>query len=130
MAGEVGLDSVGHEGECIATLLAAGFDDREHGLDKTTAGGALCAEGELSPDHGMTQRPLAGIVRRLDPFMPQKRPQPLAMLVQLLTHALHVRIPALSTPQHQTLHLAPDPLHSTQPCRRNVHNHSRCLYNS
>jgi len=43
--------------------------------------GALCPKRELPPNHGMTQRSLGGIVRGLDPFMPQRRPQPLAITV-------------------------------------------------
>ena len=33
----------------VAFLLATGFDDGEHGFDKTTSTGALRAEGKLAP---------------------------------------------------------------------------------
>jgi len=77
------FDSGGDEDEGIAALLTTAFDHCQHGLDETAASRALRSKRQLPPDHRVTQRTLARIVRRLDPFMPQKRPQPLAMLVQL-----------------------------------------------
>ena len=50
-------------------LLAAGLDHRQHRFDETVAGCALRSERELPPYHRMTQRTLARIVRRLDPFV-------------------------------------------------------------
>ena len=43
----------------------------------------------------MTQRTLARIVCRLDPFVMQERPQPLAMLVQFPTRPAHIAVVAL-----------------------------------
>jgi len=60
------LDGVSQESEGVAARLAAGLHHRQHHLDETAAVGALGPEGELSPNHGMAQRPLARIVRRLD----------------------------------------------------------------
>jgi hypothetical protein len=97
----MGFDGGGDEGKRIAALLAAGFDHREHRLDEATSARALRAKRELPPNHGMTQRTLAGVVRRFHSFMPQQRPQPLAMLVQLPTHALHPSIAALGAAQQQ-----------------------------
>jgi hypothetical protein len=37
---------------------------------------ALRPKGELPSDHRMTQRPLARVVRRFDPFVAQERPRP------------------------------------------------------
>jgi hypothetical protein len=68
------------EGEDVATLLATTLDHRQHRLDETAAAGALRSKRQLPPYHRVTQRPLASVVRRLDPFMPQKRPQPLDAL--------------------------------------------------
>ena len=82
------FDGVGEVGEGVAALLAAGFDDGQHRLDEAAAGGALRAEGELPPDHGVTQGPLAGVVGRFDAFGAEKGPQPTAMLVQFAAHAL------------------------------------------
>ena len=89
------FDGGGEEGEGVAALLAAGFDHRQHRLDEAAAGGALRPERELPPNHRMTQRPLARVVRRLDPFVTQKRPQPLAMFVQFPARAAHVGVAAL-----------------------------------
>ncbi len=85
--GEVRFHSGGDEGEDVATLLAAGLDHRQHRLREPAAAGALRAKRELPPDHCMTQRPLARIVSRLDPFVSQKRPQPLAVFVQFPARA-------------------------------------------
>ena len=93
--GEMGFDGGRDEGEDVATLLAAGFDHRQHRLDETAAAGALRPKRQLPPDHRMTQRPLARIVRRFDPFMAQERPQPLAMFVQFPARAAHVGVAAL-----------------------------------
>ena len=68
------FDSGSEESENVAPLLAAGFDHRQHRLHKTAAARALRPKRELPPDHRMTQRPLARIVRRLDPFVTHKCP--------------------------------------------------------
>jgi hypothetical protein len=39
-----GSNDFGEEGEQVAALLAAGFDDGEHRFDEPAAGGALGAE--------------------------------------------------------------------------------------
>ena len=48
---EMGLDGGSEEREGVAALLAAGLDDRQHGLDEAAAAGALRAKRELPPDH-------------------------------------------------------------------------------
>jgi len=37
-----------------AVLLAAGFDDGQHGFYVAVAALAVCAEAQLSPDHAVT----------------------------------------------------------------------------
>jgi RimJ/RimL family protein N-acetyltransferase len=64
--GKMGSYRVGDESEGAETLLAARFDHRQHRLDKTAATGALGSKRQLPPDHRVTQRTLARIVRRLD----------------------------------------------------------------
>ena len=81
---QMGFDGSGDEGQDVAALLATGFDHREHRLYKAAAAGALGAEGEFPPDHRMTQCLFARVVGRLNPFLSQKGPQPVAMAVQLL----------------------------------------------
>jgi hypothetical protein len=39
--------------EDVSSLLAAGFDDGEHGFDEAAPRGDLRAEGELAPDDGV-----------------------------------------------------------------------------
>src|SRR3990172_1843925 len=109
----MGFDSIGQEGEDVAALLAAGFDHRQHRLDETAAAGALRPERKLSPNHCMTKRPLARIVRRFDSFVAQERPQPLPVSVQLPARAAHVWIAAFGAAQQQALHLATDGSHPT-----------------
>ena len=115
--GETSFDGVSQKGEGVAVLLAAGFHHRQHGLDEATAAGALGPKGKLSPTHRMTQRPLPGIVRRLDPFVTQEHPQPGAMLVQFPACAARIGVTALGAAQQQTLHVAADRSHPTQQCR-------------
>ena len=91
----MGFDGGGEEPEGVAAPLAASLDHRQHGLDEAAAGGALRPRRELPPNHRVTQGTLARVVRRFHPFVPQERPQPLAMLVQLPARAAHVRIGAL-----------------------------------
>ena len=78
------MDGGGEVLEGAAALLAAGLDDRKHRLHEAAAAGALRAERELPPDDGMTQRAFARVVRRLDAFLADERPEPIAMLVQQL----------------------------------------------
>jgi hypothetical protein len=77
--GEMGFDGGGEEGESVAALLAARLDHRQHRFNEAAAAGALRPKRQLPPDHRMTQRPLACIVRRFDPFVIQERPQSLAI---------------------------------------------------
>src|SRR3990167_8742339 len=115
--GEMSFNGGRDEGEGVATLLATALDHRQHRLHEAAADGALRSKRQLPPYHRMTQRTFARIVRRLDPFMPQKRPQPLAMLVQLPARPAHVAIAALHSAQQQTLYLAADRTHPMLQCR-------------
>ena len=115
--GEMSFDGGGDEGEGVATLLAACLDYRQHRFHEATAGGALRSKRQLPPDHRMTQRPLARIVRRLHPFAMQKRPEPWPMFVQLPTCAAHASIATLHSAQQQTLDFAANRTHPTQQCR-------------
>ena len=72
------------QAKALRPLAAAGFDDRQHPLDEPAARGRLRAEGQLPPDHGVTQRLLGGVVGRLDAFDFHEGPQVLAVLPQFL----------------------------------------------
>ena len=87
-------DRLSQEGEGVAMLLAAGFHDRQHRLDEPAAAGTLGPEGKFSPNHRMTQRSLARIVRRFDPFVAQERPQPRTVFVQFPTRAACIGVTA------------------------------------
>src|SRR5271169_649428 len=113
---EMRFNGGSHEGKGVAALLTAGFDYRQHRLDKATAGDALRSKRQLPPNHRVTQRTLTRVVRRFDPFIMQERPQPAAMLVQLPARALHVSIAALKSAQQQTLQLPADRTHATNQC--------------
>src|SRR4030042_6471700 len=114
--GEMGFDGGGDEGKGVAARLAAGFDSRQHRLNEAAAAGALRPERQLPPYYCMTQRTLARIVRRLDSFVPQKRPQPRAMLVQLPTRPTHVAIFALHSAPQLMLDLPTNRTHPTHQC--------------
>ena len=113
---EVGFDGGGDERKCVATLLTAGFNHRQHRLDEATAGSTLRPERQFPPDHRMTQRTLASVICRFHPFVIQEHPQPLAMLVQFPTRSTHVAVVALHSAQQQTLHFAANRTHSTHQC--------------
>ncbi len=81
--GEMSFDGGCDEGKNIAALLTTTLNHRQHRLDKSTAPYALSSKRQLPPNYRVTQRTLARVVRRLNTFMPQKRPQPSTMLVQL-----------------------------------------------
>jgi hypothetical protein len=56
-------------------MLLQGRAHREHPLGKATARLTLGAETASPPQHGRTQRPLRGVVGRLDLLVVDKRPQ-------------------------------------------------------
>ena len=66
---------MGDEGEDVALLLPAGFDHAQQGLHEAAARSTLGAEGQLSPDHRVTQGPLAGVVGWFDACVIEERPQ-------------------------------------------------------
>lgn len=107
------FDGLGKVGVDASALLATSFDGSEQGFDEAAARGALRAEGELSPDHRVTQSAFARIVGGFDPVVPQKDPQPLTMLVQFAAHALEEAVAALGTPQQQSFQATADRPHAT-----------------
>ena len=86
MVGEMRTDGGGEVLKGVAALLAAGLDDRQHRFHEAAAAGTLRAEGELAPDHGVTQSTFARVIGRLDAFATHERPEPVPMLVQLAAH--------------------------------------------
>jgi len=74
LVSEVGSDGCRYVGEDVPRLLAAALDRRQHRLHEPAAARALRAEGQLPPDDRMPQRPLAGVVGRLDLLL-HKRPR-------------------------------------------------------
>lgn len=109
--GKTRLDCGRKEPEDVAALLAAGFDPRQHRLDETAAGGARRPKLVLPPNDQVTQGPLARIVRRLDPFMPQKHPLPQAMLVQVPAGPARVGVAAWRAAQQQAFYRPTDSAH-------------------
>src|ERR1700746_3842991 len=66
------LDQIGQE---ATPLLPACLTDTQDSLDEPTPPRSLRPAAPLPPQDGMTQRPLGGIVRRLDALLPHERPQ-------------------------------------------------------
>ena len=58
---EVGFNGGSDEGKGMTTLLATGFDDRQHRFHETAARSVLRSEGQLPSDHRMPQRTFAGV---------------------------------------------------------------------
>ena len=69
------VDGIAEELKRASFLLAAGLQHREQAFDEAASVGALCAEGEASPDDGMSQRTFGGIIGRLDIFAVLKHPE-------------------------------------------------------
>ena len=113
--GEVGGNGLGDEVEDAGVLLAAGFDCGEHRLHEAAPGRALRAKGKFPPNHCMTQRALAGVIGRLDPFHFQKGPQAIAMTIQRVAHASQSRAFAERSAQQQGVHLTADRPHRAKP---------------
>ena len=106
------LNGGGKERKEMAALLTTRFDHCQHRLDKTTAAGTLHAKRQLAPNHRVTQRPLARVVRRLHPATSSERPKPATMFVQLPTRALHLTVAAGQAAAQQPFDFAP---HRSQP---------------
>src|SRR5947209_762377 len=74
-ASPVGNDSVTDESEAVALLLTTGFNGGEDTLDKKTALSGMRPKGEPSPNDGMTQGTLSGIVGRFNASGSGKSPE-------------------------------------------------------
>ena len=107
------MDSGGEVLEGVAVLLAAGFDHRQHRFDETATAGTLRAEGKLTPDNGVAQGTLAGVVRRFHPFATDERPEPMPDARTTPAHADQRLIAAFDTAQQQAFHLTADRRHAT-----------------
>src|SRR5947209_7923141 len=55
--------------------LSASFADAQDPFDEPATSLAVGAAAALPPQDGMSQRPLGGVVRRLDALSPHERPQ-------------------------------------------------------
>src|SRR5664280_1659417 len=107
----------GEEGMEMTALLTTCFDHCQHRFDKTAAAGALHAKRQLAPNHRVAQRPLARVVRRLHPTTLRERPKPMAMFVQLSTHALHLAVAAGHAAMQQPFDFASHRSEPTLHCR-------------
>jgi hypothetical protein len=80
----VGSHRLSQTGEDIAAGPAAGLDDRQHPFDEPAAGGGLGADTELSPDDGLPQRTLGGVIGWLDALDFGEGPEVLAVFPEFL----------------------------------------------
>src|SRR5262245_42962102 len=69
------LAALGQIGQEATPLLPACLTDTQDSLGEPTPPLAVRPAAPLPPQDGMTQRPLGGIVRRLDSLVPHERPQ-------------------------------------------------------
>ena len=65
----------GQDIQDIAVLLAAGLDDGQQGFDEAAAGGALGAEGQFAPDHGVAEDLFGSIISRLHTGVGEEHPE-------------------------------------------------------
>jgi hypothetical protein len=91
---EVGLDGLCNESEDSAGLLPASRDDGEGRLHNSDSRSTLGAEGQFSPDRGVTLGALAGIVRGFDPVDVEERPKLVSMFEEFPTHAIKTVVAA------------------------------------
>jgi hypothetical protein len=103
LAGDVSLQGGGEVAETVPPLTKPRRYDRQDHLRESTPHGDLRANAQLSRDHRRTQSAPAGVVRRLDPFDSQKRPNALAMVVKLSAHADQLRVAAEHAAQQQAV---------------------------
>ena len=96
----------------MAALLTTCFDYSQHRFNETTAPRALHAKRQLAPNHRVTQRPLARVVRRFYPATSSERPKPATMFVQLATRALRLTVAAGQATAQQPFDFAS---HRSQP---------------
>lgn len=90
-AGLPGAEALGERIEQMSALLAASGGDAEDPLDESAARRAVRAEAALSPENGMTQRPLGGVVGRLDSLTTSESPKPKLVLQELAAGRLSFR---------------------------------------
>src|SRR5262249_14982646 len=93
------LDQIGQE---ATPLLPACLTDTQDSLDEPTPPLAVRAAAALSPQDGMTQRPLGGIIRRPDPLTPNELPS-LCLVGEQYTPRRHRLGTAARRPPNQCL---------------------------
>ena len=86
------MDGVGKPSEGVAVLASAGFDDGEQSFDESAAGRGLRAEREFSPDDGVPQRLLGGVVGRLDAGDIDEGPEVFLVLDEFPAEATRARV--------------------------------------
>ena len=102
--------------EDIALLAAAGFNHRQHPLDKVAAVRRLGAKRKLTPDHRVAQRLFRRVVGRFDAVDFEEGPQAFAIRVQFLAKA--VRAPVEVAAQQVALDPPTDRFHAAAKSRR------------
>lgn len=104
------FDGGGEPGEGVARLATAGFDHRQQAFDEAASLCGLCAEGELSPNHRVTQGALGGVVGRLDACDVHEGPQVVLVFDKFLAEALGQSVEV--TAQQHGVDPLPDRLHA------------------
>src|ERR1700751_4722129 len=75
-------DCSGEISQYVERLQSTGSGDGQQTSRGQLAGGTAISKTNLSPLHARAQSPLGAIVGRLDPFLFEKRKQPLVVLEQ------------------------------------------------
>src|SRR5262249_45048226 len=72
---KVSLATGPHVLQQATPLLSARLSDTQDSLHESPASATIGAAAPLPPKDSMSQRPLGGVVRRLDGLVPHERPQ-------------------------------------------------------
>ena len=93
----------------VAPLLATGGHHRQHPLHEPAPLGTVRPATDPAPDHGVSQRALRSVVRRLDPLHAHEGPQTLLHLEDLEARRRRLDATATLARFQRDLDLAPQP---------------------
>ena len=83
--------------EDVSAMLTCGRENAEKSFNESAAGFARGTQARFSPENGMAQRPLRGIIRRLNAAAAHEGPQRLLISQKISARRLRLRLAARRT---------------------------------